>query len=458
MRLAQPAFALLLASLMLWSGCASEAAEGDAAVAEPPSENAVRPDWVDDAVVYEVFVRDFTPEGTFQAMIPRLGELQELGVTTLWLMPIHPVGEERRKGELGSPYAVQDYFGVNPRFGTEEDFRALVDSVHARGMHLIIDLVANHTAWDNAWVEEHPEWYTTGADGEIVHPEGTDWTDVADLNYDSDALRAEMTRAMVYWVEEFGIDGYRCDVAEEVPLDFWEAAIEEVRAVKPVMMLAEGEDPALHRHGFDLTYSWELYGTLKDVWEGAPLGAFFDLIEEQDEAFPEEALRLRFITNHDETAWDAPPPVLFDGLQGSKAAAVLMLTVPGVPLLYNGQEVGVSEDDGFFDKSPIDWTQNPELRTFYKNLLNLYDRSAALRDGELEALSVEDGAALFERVADGESVLVAVNVRDEAATVSLPDARQGAVLTDVLNGGGEMDAGEALELEPHGFRVLSVER
>ena len=277
-------------------------------------------------------------------------------------MPIHPYGVERKKGTLGSPYAVQDYFDVNPDFGTKDDFQDLVDAVHAEGMHIIIDLVANHTAWDNAWLAEHPAWYTQDSTGTITHPEGTDWTDVADLNYDNPDVRKAMKQVMKYWVEAFGIDGYRCDVAEQVPLDFWKDAIAEVRRIRPVMMLAEGEDPALHRAGFDLTYAWQLYGALKDVWNGAPASDFVDVLEEQEQAFPQDALRLRFTTNHDETAWDAPPPVLFGGLDGARAASVLMTTIRGVPLLYNGQEVGVDEPLPLFEKQPISWDQNPELR------------------------------------------------------------------------------------------------
>ena len=278
-------YLLLILMVLMWTGLTPAAAQ-EAGQEAKTKAVAERPKWVDNAVIYELFVQDFTPEGTFEAIIPRLRELKKLGVTTLWLMPIHPYGVERKKGTLGSPYAVRDYFDVNPDFGTKQDFQDLVDAVHAEGMHIIIDFVANHTAWDNAWLAEHPEWYTRDSAGTITHPQGTDWTDVADLNYDNPDVRQAMKQAMKYWVEAFNIDGYRCDVAEMVPLDFWEDAIAEVRRIKPVMMLAEGEAPELHRTGFDLTYSWKLYGALKDVWNGAPASDFVRVLEEQKKAFP----------------------------------------------------------------------------------------------------------------------------------------------------------------------------
>ena len=446
-------FALLIA--LVWTGTGPAAAQEAGQVARTEAVPD-RPDWVTDAVVYELFVQDFTPEGTFQAIIPRLPELKDLGVTTIWLMPIHPYGVERKKGELGSPYAVRDYFDVNAAFGTKEDFQDLVDAVHAQGMHIILDLVANHTAWDNAWLEEHPEWYTTDSTGAIVHPAGTDWTDVADLNYDHPDVRAAMKRVMKYWVDTFNVDGYRCDVAESVPLDFWEEAISEVRRIKPVMMLVEGEDPALHRAGFDLTYSWRLYGALKEMWNGAPASTFMDVLEEQAETFPEGALRLRFTTNHDETAWDAPPPQLFGGLEGARAASVLMTTIEGVPLLYNGQEVGTDEVVPLFEKQPIVWDQNPELRAFYEALLGLYDRSRALRRGAMTLLAPEaEDVLLYDRTTENARLLVAVNVRDREVDVPpLPEDLQGARFKDAIEG---EPADVPATLPPYGYVVLRVE-
>ena len=315
--------------------------------------------WKDDTVMYELFVPDFTEEGTFDAIIPRLGELKTLGITTLWLMPIHPIGVEKRKGVLGSPYAIRDYYAVNPDYGTAESFKALVDAIHAEGMHILLDLVANHTAWDHPWTKEHPEWYTPGEDGGIqvpVAPDGipTDWTDVADLNYDNPELRTEMMSVMQYWIREFDIDGYRCDVAEWVPLDFWEEAIHSVRTIKSVLMLAEGGEVELHEAGFDLTYGWPFYGTLKTVWEEAEsVQELRTQVLQVQKLLSEASRRLRFTTNHDETAWDRTPPQIFGGQEGARAASLLAHTLPGVPLLYNGQETGRDVQVPFFRKNVL---------------------------------------------------------------------------------------------------------
>ena len=417
--------------------------------------------WIDNAVLYELFVPDFTDEGTFQAIIPRLPELKALGITTIWLMPIHPIGIAERKGTLGSPYAIRDFYDVNPDYGTKDDFKALVEAVHAEEMYLILDFVANHTAWDHPWTTEHPDWYTPGRDGGLtvpISPEGdlTNWTDVADLNYDNPDLRAEMINVMRYWVEEFDVDGYRCDVAGWVPFDFWKDAIAAVREVKPILMLAESDDPGLHRAGFDLTYAWPFYSTLKDVWEGASVSTLIDLVQEVDATLPEGGRRLRFITNHDETAWDATPPQLFGGLEGAQAAAVLTYTVPGVPLLYNGQEIGQDTQVPFFEETPYDWTQRPEMRAFYEDLLELYAESAALRQGSFTAFDGGEDVALFARTAATEQLLVAVNTRPQSVAVTLPTTLQGDRLTDVLTD-EPVIAGQTLSLGPYAYRVLQGE-
>lgn len=432
------------------------AAVGCAGAPPPPSETpSERAEWVDHAVVYEVFVRDFTPEGTFRAIIPRLPELKSLGVTTLWLMPIHPIGEEKRKGELGSPYSIRDFYAVNPDFGTEEDFRGLVEAVHDQGMYLLLDLVANHTAWDNPWVTQHPDWYTRDSTGQIVSPD-PDWTDVADLNFDRPEVREEMKRVMRYWVEEFDIDGYRCDVAWGVPGDFWMEAIRELRSIKPVLMLAEADDPRMHDYGFDLTYGWPFYHKMKEVWEGAPSDSLSKLVASVEAALPEGGQRLRFTTNHDETAWDAPPIELFNGVEGAKAAAVLSVTLPGVPLLYNGQEAGNEVALGLFEKMAIDWEAHPELRTFYTDLLGLYHGSEAIRDGSLTLLPEVAGrdALAYELVEGEERIFVAVNVRDRAISLTRPTSLDEATLQDAFT--GQEVADEQVALAPYGYRILRV--
>ena len=413
-----------------------------------------RPRWVENAVIYEVFVRSFTPEGTFRAMIPRLGELKALGVTTLWLMPIHPVGEANRKGRLGSPYAVRDYRGIDPAYGTAEDFQALVDAVHDREMTLILDFVANHTAWDHPWVAAHPEFYTRGPDGAVpVAPEGTDWTDVADLDYANAALRDSMAAAMAYWVETFGVDGFRCDVAALVPADFWQAAIPRLRALKPVMMLAEAEEPWLHEAGFDLTYGWNTYNALKAVWGGQPADSLYAALAREEGAYPPGALRLRFITNHDETSWDAAAVRRYGGVDGTRAAMTVAATIPGVPLVYNGQEVASPRRLNLFENEEIDWKANPELREFYRGLLALTTSSRALRRGSFEPIAHEADAdvLLYAREHETERVVVAVNTRGAERTLRLPAAALGEAMRDVFTNEAPPDS--ALTLGPYGLRV-----
>jgi glycosidase len=447
-------------TLTLIVGC-GPATESPSTPAAP--EGVGEPDWVADAVMYEVFIPDFTEEGTFRGAIDRLDELEQMGVTTLWLMPIHPVGEKRAKtdiGALGSPYAVRDYKGVNPEYGGEEQFRAFVDSVHARGMHIIIDWVANHTAWDHPWVEEHPEYYTPGPiDGRFTYPlldgDTTDWTDVVDLDFSNQEMRTKMIDAMQFWVEEYNIDGFRCDVAHQVPLDFWQAAIDSVESVKPVLMLAEAAEPEMHDVGFDLTYAWPFFGELKQVWDGDPVSDLITQVDTTLDDLAPRAKRLRFTTNHDETMWDATPPELFGGIEGSKSAFVLASTMPGVPLLYNGQELGVADTVSFFAATPYDWSQaeNNEVTAFYTDYLTLYRNSTALRNGALEVLTPNaEDALLYTRSTDDETMLIAVNIRDQAASLELPSEYQNQSWTDALS--GESVSGSTLDLGPYGYRLL----
>jgi len=432
--------------------------------ASPGVDGVGEPDWVRDATVYEVFVPDASAEGTFQGLIGRLDEIEEMGVNTLWLMPIHPIGEERRKddiGALGSPYSIRDYYDVNPDYGTKEDFRALVDSVHAHDMHIIIDLVANHTAWDHPWLEEHPDMYSDGPINGFTVPvlngDTTDWTDVVELDFDNRRTRQEMIDVMQYWVREFNIDGYRADVAHAVPLDFWENAIDSVETHKEVLMLAEAAEPEMHEVGFDQTYAWPFYGALKRVWEeDAPVRTLATQVDTTLANLPDAAKRLRFTTNHDETMWDAPPPQLFDGLDGSKAAFILATSMPGAPLVYNGQELGVPDTVSFFSRTPYDWTQTPDIRTFYQDYLTLYRDSPALQRGSLEVHTPEaEDALVYERSTDDETMLVAVNVRDASAQVAVPDAYADASLTDALS--GETVDGDTLTLETYDYHLLRVD-
>ncbi|MEM8557734.1 MAG: alpha-amylase family glycosyl hydrolase [Bacteroidota bacterium] len=459
-------FLPLLAVLLLLPACRqAEAPTPDGAGAAPVEAVAFTDE---ETVLYEVFVRNFSEEGTFAAVTARLDSLQALGVNTLWLMPIHPISEANRKGTLGSPYAIQDYKAVNPLLGTEDDFRALVDATHARGMKLIIDWVANHTGWDNAWIEEHPDYYTQNENGEIIIPRDndgnlTDWTDTADLNYDNPATRAAMIDALTYWVREFDIDGYRCDVAGMVPNDFWADAIDSLRAIKPVFMLAEWSTGEVHAAGFDASYGWPRYARVKEVWDGeATAQSLVDLVIEEEETYPVGALRMNFTSNHDETAWDATPLELFGGPDGARAAATAMLLMPGFPLVYNGQEYADPQRIPLFEKVSVSRDQGAEtvaMRQFYTDLLAFRASSAVFTQGTMASVAHDqpDAVVAYAMIHAGSTMLVLVNTRPEAITVTLEAQLAGAALrfgevTPEASGG----EGTAFTLPGHGYAVLGV--
>src|ERR1051325_10666012 len=324
------------------------------------------PAWLREGVIDEIFPRNFSVQGSFNGITTRLDELKDLGVNIVWLMPIHPLGEKMRKGTLGSPYAVRDYYAINPDYGTEADFQRLVSEAHKRGMKVIIDVVANHTAWDSVLMA-HPEFYKHDGSGKIIPPE-KDWTDVAGLNYDNPKLREYMIAMLKHWIDPgtFDVDGFRCDVAFAVPTSFWEEAHAELIKVKPdIMLLAEASKPDLMVKAFDADYSWPLLGTLNDVLlEGAPASEFKRSWEQTRQQFPRGSLHLRMSDNHDE-----PRAVARFGLRGALAASALMFTLDGVPLLYNGMEVGDATESGapaLFEKLPGFW--QPKERPPFRNI------------------------------------------------------------------------------------------
>ncbi len=377
-------------------------------------------EWIRDAVIYEVYLRSFSREGTFKALEKRLPELKSLGVTVLWLMPIHPVGDLNRKGKLGSPYSIQDYYAVNPEFGTLDDFKSLVAATHSQGMKIIIDLVANHTSWDSKLLMEHTDWFTTNERGAVVSP-NADWSDAADLNYDHHELRKYMIEMMKYWVQDIGIDGYRCDVAEMVPSEFWNRARKELDKIKPVMMLSEGSLPEHHVEAFDLTYSWSVYDVFGKIINGTtPVSVFDDILRTESHQFPEGSLRLRFNSNHDKNAWDAPAVTKFTPA-GAKATAVLAFTYPGVPLIYNGDEAGNNQKLSLFEKVDINWSKDVAFHSLYQTLSRLRREHRSLRGGEYLAASNSDGQKVysFVRRSGDDVVLVVINFSKERRSVSI---------------------------------------
>jgi glycosidase len=396
----------LLAGVVLsWTGGKAEA---DIA----PAIARKAPDWLSAGVIYEVFPRDFSAAGDLNGVTARLDELHDLGVNILWLMPIHPIGAKCRKGDFGSPYSISDYYAINPDYGTLEDFKKLVAGAHRRGMKVIMDLVANHTSWDNVMMK-HPEFYKQDAPGHIIPPV-PEWTDVAGLNYNSPALREYMIAMLKYWITETDVDGFRCDVAYMVPTAFWEEVRAELTKVKPdIMMLAEASKPELLTNAFDIDYSWPLLNTMNNVIiRGNPASDLRKSWEESRRQFPRQALHMRITDDHDEAR-----AIARYGLKGALAGSALMFTLDGVPLLYNGMEVGDATESGdpaLFDKLTIFWNpkERPPLRDIYHSLILLRKKYAAFRNDRVEWLANSDETRLvsFVRADEKDEFLVVINL------------------------------------------------
>lgn len=397
------------------------------------------PEWTRDAVIYEVNLRQYTPEGTLKAFQQHLPRLKDLGVDVLWLMPIHPISQLNKKGELGSYYAVQNYKEVNPEFGTLDEFKEVVKQAHDMGFKVIIDWVANHTGGDNVWTKEHPDWYVRDSVGNFVSP--YDWTDTYKLDYTNEDMRAGMLDALKYWVKEADIDGYRCDVAYEVPTDFWDNARLALDSIKPVFMLAEAEKPALTVEAFDAVYNWPLKNVMNEIAKDKKGNAAYlidSLLALQDSIFPGDAFQMNHITNHDLNSWEGTE---FDRLgDGVKAFAVLTYTLNGMPLLYTGQEVGMDKALEFFKKDTPPVWENNEWTEFYKKLNALKHSQPALKagveGGEMVRYETEnEDAYVFSRSKDGSEVLVFLNLSDAPVKLVYKDKAPKGEYMDYFKGG-----------------------
>ncbi|MCF8372838.1 MAG: alpha-glucosidase C-terminal domain-containing protein [Bacteroidales bacterium] len=407
--------------------------DADSLVAKGP----VLPEWAKSASIYEVNIRQYTPEGNFKAFENHLPRLQELGADILWLMPIFPVGEKNRKGTLGSYYAVKDYKDVNPDYGTKEDFKALVIKAHSMGMYVILDWVANHTSWDNSLIDEHPDWYTRDSVGVITTPV-EDWSDVADLNYDNPELRNYMSEALAYWVKEFDVDGFRCDVAGMVPLDFWNDTRFRLDSIKPVFMLAEWEDPALLEKAFNMDYAWDLHHLMNEIAQGKKNVTDLDsFIVHPTKEYPPYAIRMNFITNHDENSWNG---TIWERMgDATPAMAVLSATVPGMPLIYSGQEAGLDKRLSFFDKDEIDWKEH-EMGILYKTLFKLKKNNQALWNGQfggpMKRIGTSAGSSIFAflREKGADKVFVVINLSPTEQKFTFNEKCYCDKYTDVFTG------------------------
>lgn len=406
---------------------------GDSVAAAP------HPAWMGDAVIYEANLRQGTPERNLKGLQRQLPRIKDLGADIIWLMPIHPISEKNRKGTLGSYYAVQDYKKVNPEFGTMEDLKEFVRTAHGLGMKVIIDEVCNHTGADNVWITEHPDFYQRDKDGNLVSP--YDWTDTYRLDYSNPAMREAMADAMKFWIREADIDGYRCDVAGEVPTDFWEWLRPQLQAIKPVFMLAEASKPDLLLRAFDADYAWPM----KDVFnaiaatqgvneyakakkQDLPKMTAADipaLLERQKREYPKGAVHMNMVTNHDLNSWEGTEFERFG--PGLGAFAMLSYTLPGMPMLYTGQEVGFNHPFEFFETDTVQpvYTHN-ELTSFYEMLNALKHTHSALSATDPQVVTTfipanQKNVLAFSRSNADDQVLVITNLSNADTEVSFPD-------------------------------------
>jgi glycosidase len=416
------------------------------------------PEWSYNKAIYEVNIRQYTPEGNIKAFEKHLPELKKLGADLLWLMPIHPIGEKNRKGTLGSYYSVKDYKAVNPEFGTLEEFKTLVKTIHKTGMYVIIDWVANHTAWDNEWIIDHSEFYTKDSLGNIISP-NPDWTDVADLNYDNKELWAEMIDALEFWVKECDIDGYRCDVAGMVPIEFWIEARSELQKIKSVFMLAEWDTPEVHL-AFDMTYDWNIHKIMNAIAKKEK--TVVDLIqqlEKNEKDFSENAFRMQFTSNHDENSWNG---TVFERLGESfETFAVLTCVIPDMPLVYTGQEVGNTKRLSFFDKDTVQWKEY-ELFNVYSKLFQLKKNNKSLYNGDrggkvvlIESTNKENIFA-FTRSSDGDKILAIFNLSDKSFEFDLMgETLQGSYKNFFLGKLESFVSKESFKFKPWEYRIYT---
>ncbi|HVW59814.1 MAG TPA: alpha-amylase family glycosyl hydrolase [Puia sp.] len=417
-----------------------------------------RAGWIADSNIYEVNLRQYTPQGSFTAFSRELPRLKDMGIDILWFMPVTPISLEKRKGSLGSYYACSDYLSVNPEFGTLDDLKGLIRKAHELGMHVIIDWVANHTGWDHRWTHEHPEYYRKNQDGHFFEAHG--WEDVIDLNYDNPDLRRAMIDAMAWWLKECDLDGFRCDMAMLVPLDFWrEARTELDKQKKDLFWLAECEEIAYHEV-FDATYTWKLLHKMEAVWrKEAGLDGLNEVLSYYSSMFPPDAIRVYFTSNHDENSHSGSEYERMG--DAARAFAVLCATWNGMPMIYSGQELPNHKRLQFFEKDPIAWTGQYELHDFYKTLLACRRRNPALRAGDpavtTRQISTNENWRCFGfvRCIGEHEVLVLLNISGEPLAVPAGDLQLEGAFREIFSG-TEIDVPSVgrIGLAPWGYRVF----
>ncbi len=377
------------------------------------------PAWAEAFPFYEVYIRDFTPEGTFKAFESKLAELKELGISNTWLMPIHPIGLIGRKGSLGCPYSVQNYFAVNPEYGSMADFDDLITAAHSLDMKVIIDMVLNHCSNDYIEMPHYPDWFAQDSLGHFTR-EVADWSDVTDWNFANPQTSVYLDSVLTFWVKEHKIDGFRCDVAGMIPDEFWRNTIPKMQKINPdLYMLAEWETPNMYEVGFHSTYDWTLYHTMNAYLTGkTTIDDLWQAITRIDTLYSSGAMPLRFIENHDQQR-----ALKVFGEQDYRLYAALIFTLPGIPLLYNGQEAGDTTKPSLFEKETLNWSaSNGEIRKFYQKLLSLRNSEDILRQGILSRIDLHgDSLLAYTRILDGKSILTLLNFSTQEQYLKLPD-------------------------------------
>jgi glycosidase len=419
---------------------------------------AFRPvDWIYSSNIYEVNLRQYTPEGTITAFIREMPRLRDMGIDVLWFMPITPISVEKRLGSLGSYYACSDYTSINPEFGNVDDFARLVKEAHALGFKVLIDIVANHTGWDHVWTRTHPEYYRRNAEGQFYDPHG--WADVIDLNYDNPQLRLAMIDAMRFWIEKCDVDGFRCDMAMLVPLDFWQQARTDLDKLKPLFWLAECEEISYHEV-FDATYTWKFLHKMEAVWRHeSPVSGLDEVLEYYDNMFPNDGLRVYFTTNHDENSHSGSEYERMGSM--ARAFSVLCSTWNGLPLIYSGQEMPNYKRLKFFDKDPIEWTGQYDLHGFFRTLLTLRKRNPALHSGDpsttLHRLHTrsDDRSFAFARRSGDDQVVVILNLSDQQLTLPVPELLLQGIYREAFSGTWfDLARLHEFHLDPWGYLIL----
>ncbi len=422
------------------------------------------PAWTRDAVLYQVNIRHFSKEGTFKAAQKQLPRIKALGADVIWLMPIHPIGQKNRKGTLGSPYSVQNYFGVNPEFGTEADLRAFIKEAHRLNMRVILDWVANHTAWDNQLAIDHPDWYEKDWKGDFHPTPWWDWGDIIDLDFSKPGVRHHMTEALLYWVREFDVDGYRADVAGYIPQDFWESARTEMEKVKPVFLLGEWQSRELHHKAFDATYAWDWYNSLHDIAQGkGDATSLYGYYAAHESSWPRESMRMLFIENHDKNAWEATQYEAFGPMLD--AAIMFSLVSDGIPMIHNGQEAGNAKRLTFFEKDEIIWKKSP-IGDLYKRGIAFRKANPALANGKwgakMEKVANTSEKQIFSFIRRGagasgkaNEVFAAFNFSGKPVSVTFPEKLVAGNWTQIDKKPVTISGEAAVDIPAWGYRIMA---